>query len=366
MSPALNNPNQKKVALFVGSDIVALLILNKVVPMMIESGYEPVLFFPDHRTPGRITDKRIKDFGFFERKILGEVVYPFIDEGNVFHSARVLTPAQLSERYDLQLIPSVQNVNSQEFIDSLDGIKGLKGGLSIRCFQIFQQPIIDKISGLNGSGFFYNLHPGQLPAYRGVYSTAWQMARAAKKENGNTFGCTLHEIVRGIDEGHIINKRSRLIQPEKTVYATNIELADLGHSSISDVFTQLASGNVIETYPQASFEGEKKYYTYPTPEQLDEWDGLGVRLFDPAEVKERIIHFFSKAGTPHGERLSTRLDNAFAERGYLPSPSNDSNAPALSPTHLAGGPASGPRPTGRASRTPPLIGGLGTQRVVPG
>ncbi|HEY8964031.1 MAG TPA: formyltransferase family protein [Alphaproteobacteria bacterium] len=299
-----------KIALFLGSDIVAHMIMNKIVPYFINAGFEPILYFPKHLSSDRANLPELKDMAYLERHILNETVYPFL-EAHPSKNQPNLTPIQLAQKHGLQIIP-VANVNDPAFVQNVGDIKGLAGALSIRCFQIFKKPIIDTIKS---EGFFLNMHPGLLPEFRGVYSTARTMA-----SNISEFGCTLHEVDEGIDTGAIWYSKEKDIDRNKTVFRTNFELAALGAQMIKHVIEDLEADTRPHIRPQSN---SGTYFTYPTQDVLDQWRRDGLRLNNPCEVTEMLSNVFTMQGTDHSRAFEREVQNALTIHFQKASVAND-------------------------------------------
>jgi|GEM_PF-1782325 len=314
-----------KIALFLGSDIVAHRIACDVVPEMLAQGYEPVLYYPKHKPSNDINARQtaLQSYAYIERQILTDVVYPFLDTHPANHDAFCVTPQQLARKHGLH-IEAVENVNAPEFIDKLVATDNLAGGFSIRCFQMFG-PTITRLMKSDGR-FFLNLHPGLLPQFRGLYSTAQELADARRNPlQISEFGCTLHHIdpfvlnrtdaakrFDGIDTGNIVNMKARRITNDRTVYATNIELSAMASDSIKEALRDIFRGNSLRGYPQNNADGG--YFSHPSPAQLEEWSKLGITMFKRAEVTDTLVDSFTQPGSWLSGELRKRLDIAFDQK----------------------------------------------------
>lgn len=317
-----------KIALFIGNDITAHLIMNEVVKAMVEDfDIRPVLFFPKHPISKKAQLPELKNIAFLERELLNDVVYPYI-ENRPYAKSGNLSPSQLAEAYDLRM-ETVDDVNDPVFVKSLLD-DGITSAISIRCFQIFQRPIIDQIKS---KGLFLNLHPGLLPEYRGVMSTARRMFDIATgKADNNDYGCTVHKVEQGIDAGKILTVNSIPLKPSHTAFMANIELADVAARTIIKTIQQMEEGETLRGYPQPEDPALYKYFTFPTSEELNEWELAGITLIDNNEVAETLTQRFSKAGTDHGNALKAEINSAINSRNgpiIPPRIANDKGGPHL-------------------------------------
>lgn len=307
------NTKPKKVGLFVGSDITAHLILNKVVPEMIDSGFRPVIFMPEHKLPSPNTEKgqnarapELKRLAFFERRLLAEVVYPYLN--GLTERTKPIAPMMLAKKYGLRYF-EVPNINAPDFVARQKKAKDYVGALSIRCFQIFKP---EHIQAWRDKGFLINLHPGILPEYQGLMSVAREMA----DENQKTYGWTLHHIDEGIDTGNILSKPVTPIDRSKSVLRSTIDIADSGARAITRIFEDLNYGQFLEGTAQPPRGKGANYYSYPPPEELKAWEDAGVRLVDADEIALLYTQIFSDPATDHGKGLKEALRRAIEDEGY--------------------------------------------------
>ena len=296
--------SKKKVLMFIGQDITAHLIMNKVVVDMIAQNiYEPVLVFPKNASSKRADIFELKEYAFFEKTILNNTVYPFVNK-KPYSDAENLSPQQLADKYSL-VLREVDDVNSSDFIEEIKGMDNIGCALSIRCTQIFKKDIIDVIK--KGAPFM-NLHSGLLPEYRGVMPTMRRMFDIARgAADTSEIGCTLHKVDTGIDTGKIIEVKSIQLDPEYSGYIATIGLAEAGADAINNVLGQLQK-YTVRGYPQT--EDKAVYYTFPTRKELAEWDAAGLVLFRPEEVVNTLVGAFSKVNTAHGNALKKVIEGS--------------------------------------------------------
>jgi len=314
----------KKINLFVGSDIVAHREMNPVVDHMISRGIEPVLYYPVHKPSSNpnASQQMFKDYAFFERVILQEAVYPFLEEHPAPH-APFVTPNQVAGLNNLQAPVAVENVNDPAFFEKIAADPSVVGSISLRCTQMFGLAATNALK--NGHRFLLNVHSGLLPEFRGLYSTPRAIAedlRSPNTDERGEFGCTLHHIdpyipanannpYQGIDTGNIVDLRSRPIEPGRTVYATNIDLSAMGASAVTKVIDRYMSGESLRGYPQENSKG--RYFSYASASELQEWDRLGLKMYDASEVVRTLISTFSVPGTDHAEELDRVIRKAITD-----------------------------------------------------
>lgn len=285
-----------KIALFVGADVTAHIVLNRLIDDMLED-YEPIIFMPEHKSSSKALLPELKRFGYLDRGILTDAVYPYIESKRIYAPNR--SPNMIAQDHGLR-IESVPDVNDPAFVESLANEENLMVAVSIRCFQIFKPPIIE---AMNKKGQFLNLHPGILPEYRGVMSAFRTMAANEKQH-----GWTLHKVEKEIDAGEILWVKAKPLDPSKSGYSVNLDIASIGAQSIMRALDELKDGNILKGYIQSPEDA--RYYTYPTRKELNEWEKNRIVLADADEVTGILVEKFSQAGTMHARELTSEIKRA--------------------------------------------------------
>lgn len=305
--------NKKQILLFVGEDITAHLIMNRVVADIVTKGvYDPVLFFPKNTNLKNAALPQLKEFSFFDKTLLNQIVYPFIDEQSS-SCAKNFSPNQLAERHGLH-IEVVDDVNAPEFVNKIKSSDTIACAISIRCTQLFRKDITEAIKR---TAPFLNLHSGLLPDYRGVMPTLRRMFDIARgvADDGD-YGCTLHKVDpfdpsvadKGIDTGKIIEVKSIKLNPTHSGYQANLGLVEGGSDALISAILQIQSGYTLRGYPQN--QDQSSYYTFPTQAELNEWKRIGITLVRPEDALITMVDAFSKVNTRHGKDLSLAIKDA--------------------------------------------------------
>lgn len=309
--------SKKQVILFVGQDITAQLIMNRVVKDMIAKGvYEPVLLFPKGTHLPAEDAPELVNYAFFDKQLLQERVYPFLSR-RPSQCAANLSPESFREQFGIP-VENIDDVNDPDFVAQIEANSNIACAISIRCTQLFRRPIW---TALKKYGPFLNLHSGLLPDYRGVMPTLRRMFDIhSGAVTENDYGMTLHQVDpydpqalhKGIDTGKIIEVKSIELNPEHSGYQATVALADAGADALINTLTQLQNGYTLRGYPQAN--ETSAYYTFPTRQELQKWKDGGLVLVRPDEVITTLVNAFSKAGTPHGDKLTTIIRDAIIQK----------------------------------------------------
>ncbi len=284
---------QKDIALFVCYDSIGLEIINGLIPKLIEGGFNPILYNVGGNKNRDYVVTPLQNYAFYDEHLLRKVILPFLDNeplGIDSKKSLNLSYNQLAEKYNLEQ-HYITDVNDFDFS------KPLFGALSIRFKQIFSPKTISQIK--ENSSFFWNLHGGLLPQYRGVLSAVWA------KANGEKFyGWALHKIADNgsIDTGEIIASKSILTLDSNIIHnsytAMVPESIDMLYSSVLNAEVK----NEKDYAPQNHLESH--YYYSPTD---DEMKNFGFTYCTPEVGFEYYTSRFSAPNTEAFSVLSHQL-----------------------------------------------------------
>mgnify|MGYP000925361430 CR=1 FL=1 len=272
----------KKIVLFIGSDISSQMLVNKLVPAMQSAGYTPVIYLPRHKPSGKMPPQDLQDLAFYERRMTNEFIYPLMNAQGLLPGAWNFTPEQLATVYNIE-VKEIDDINNPAFVAGLINDEFLSGGISIRCYQKFGSEIIGVFEE---KGFLWNLHPGILPQYRGVMTLIRAMA------NGETeTSYSLHVIDRKWDAGPLLDIRPQPLRSDKPMLSNYCDLAPSGVPIIIENMDKFFAGCLQTEIPQPPETAS--YYTFPTPQELADYNGQGLKLVDPEEMAKIYRDLFS-------------------------------------------------------------------------
>jgi hypothetical protein len=140
--------------------------------------------------------------------------------------------------------------------------------VSMRFSLIFPRRIIEAVPG-----GILNVHPGPLPAYRGLYAPFWQ-ALAREPE----LVSTVHRVDAGIDTGPVVAEH-RVPRQERRSLMWHIGALYRGGARLAaQSAAQMMRGEPIVTRPQPQ---EGRYWSLPSDRELASFPEGGMRLFCP-------------------------------------------------------------------------------------
>lgn len=293
-----------RIGVFVGNDITSHLILNRMVKKLIGNCDKFYIFLTYKNLSGNESPE-IKKLYFYERALLNEYVYPFLDSKPTNEKAHYNSPKQLKNRYPSKVvIKKVKNVNHKSFIKTLSKNK-INIGVSIRCYQKFGKDIINHFNKHKFSkhSFFVNLHPGLLPMYRGVITFCRAMQNGEKKA-----GFTLHHINERWDSGAIIAKRSMGLDYSISVIENMCKQHNLAAGMLVASINKTPQSNKVSSRDQK--ETLARYYTHPTKEDFTDFKKKAIRLVDKKGIIHLLVSIFTLQDSPERKQLYKLLMNA--------------------------------------------------------
>lgn len=292
-----------KIVILAGRDLSTAMMLPILLKELKSSFWQPTVCFVNHTVPQRASTQNkpaaLTWFHYCERSLLGEA-FQLLDQYPVVADAALLSPVGLSQQFCID-VREVNQVNDASFIHELKAGE-YTGALSVRCLQILRPAFIDSFSQSEGR-FVWNLHSGALPECRGAMPLFWTMAKQYPNAT-----LSLHEIVKGIDEGKVVDTLSLSLKPNESLLALSCRSARYGALLISDALEKQRLG-LMQTRPQPS--GFQQYFSYPKTDDISHFESLGMKML-PSE--RELVDFMVKKtcvqDTPLSKTLRKHLDES--------------------------------------------------------
>ncbi|TWU73587.1 hypothetical protein ED733_004917 [Metarhizium rileyi] len=242
-------PRSLHVAIFCGSDLFSHLMVSKLVAKLLGTGHVPFVFLPKHKGARKSSLFELRELAFFERELLQEHVIPYF-KGKCSEGAAHMTVQQMKDAYGI-------------LVEETDIIR------------YFAHP-----------RRLLNLHPGTLPAYRGVMTTV-----RAMRNKETHFGYSLHDIDENWDSGDVIDIRKHPIDYSKSMLQYMADVYSMGVEVAADAIDKIARGRELRKRPQNA--DESGYYTFPTENELADIRENGIRLVDGEAIIGIIVESFA-------------------------------------------------------------------------
>ncbi len=304
----------KSLVVYAGSDMSALIAANRIVDGFIrQRRHSVILQFPTH-VPSNKPEAQLpvaQDFFFYERHLLNKVVRPFFKELKPYADSEVseqicYTPEHLKILYGSSLqIEENTNVNDQDAVKKIIDDPKIIGGLSVRCYQKFLPPTIDSYA--EKSKFLWNLHPGMLPEYRGIFSPVWALAK-----NQTYFNWSLHQIDEEFDRGPLIDISDEHYFDSDTnalglYYKTARGAAKTVLKNIDKLLRYNHRDHICLEH-QDEARAPTRPFSFPKREDYAAWNErrISIKYLDP----EEIIGFYADAFMPPGHPERARFEKA--------------------------------------------------------
>ena len=287
------------IGFFVGSDIMSQVMMNELVPQLLAKEHRPFVFHPSDNTNRKARPLALEELIFFERRIVHEVIYPFLDSNELPNGIKLQSMEGLGKKYEIP-VQNISSVNDCDFLDYLRREK-MSGGVSLRCYQKFNEPIIDFFK--NEGKFLVNLHPGILPKYRGVMTTIRAMANGEREH-----GYSLHYITKKWDAGPIISISLASLDCSRPMLSNNEAAHHIGVNAVLDFVNKVERDELISETAQDEFK--KGYFSFPSAHDLEEYTKQGLRFFDRAQMCTFYLNNFSVKGTDHYAALNEKINKS--------------------------------------------------------
>jgi len=265
-----------KIIICVKRDLEGCIALNYLLKHIESHDYHVILSDKFTQTERQV--KQSADFIFYERDLLIYQIFPLLEKScKGEYLSEYLTFNQIQKKYNIPIVIS-DDINSRYWEEYIRKIKP-DIILSIRNDFIFKKNIMD-IPGLG----IYNIHPGALPEYRGVYASFRAMFNGEKRA-----GCTLHKVDKGIDTGPVIGIKTMAVDYSKSVLWHMCQLYPLGIDLVKELLIKFETHEEVETFLQD--ESKKRYYTFPSFEEFNMFSLKGYKLIDNQEYLEILEKF---------------------------------------------------------------------------
>lgn len=258
-------------------DLKGNLALNHLLSDRLLASHQVAVILSDHVSSAEKTIKELIYYEFLEHDLPAIYFHALESASKTGQTTqRYYTFQQLAQHYGIsvQLMGNVNASTTSDYIRSFqpDVI------LSCRYDYIFKTEVI-QIPRIG----ILNVHPGALPAYRGVLAPFY-----ALMNNEQRLGVTVHWIDEGIDTGNILKIEYLERDPQKSVFDYYISLYTLGIHYVIDLLSILEQGQ----QPAGIIQKEGSYYHYPESERFVEFEKKGLTLVNLNSYLEYLSLYY--------------------------------------------------------------------------
>ncbi len=244
------------------------------------------------------------EYGFWCFELYQEVIQPMLAYGGDDHG-QVRTLESLQASSEVELVDVGENL--EEVGLALSSNAEFRGAVAVRFNRLFGG---DFVNTLRGKGFFWNIHGGRIPSYRGLMNI-YHMALHNEAE----LGWSLQELVADVDRGDLLQYCSIRSSGEPAILATELKLAK-GMSGI--VCARIAFGHTeFQTHRHNQDGG--RYYSNLDPDELAALRKKGKFVCDLKTFDDVIIRGFCPPGSTLYSSVFDAVHRRTRTRGFLES-----------------------------------------------
>ncbi|CAI1754085.1 formyltransferase family protein [Serratia entomophila] len=266
----------KNVALFVGNDIFSWLACQDVIGALNKECAFTV-YFPLAKAAGRTQEAAIRQLSLYEREVLNDFVFPFISRNAGACQGAYQAPLECLAAAGVKA-HRITDINDAAFISSLGNMDAV---ISLRCYQKFSSDYVRAFS--QRGKLLWNLHPGDLPQYRGVMTLFRAMMNGEKN-----CALTLHEMDENWDAGPVIARLPSELRHELS-FLENMMLLGVkagGFLACQLMRVELRDAMAVER------QGSYRYWGFPDAQTLAQAEQAGIVLIDHDAVRQQYLALF--------------------------------------------------------------------------
>ena len=262
-----------KIVICTKHDLFGAIVLNHLIPNLSE--HELAVFFSVKTRSSESSVSELARFKYLERDLPINILFPLIEKTH--NIGELLTPLQMAQKYHFETNVlrdlSATGDGATLYAFEPDVI------ISVRFSLIFKQPIFS----LPKFGI-YNLHPGALPSFGGLFAPLRQMLSGAPK-----LGCTFHKVDSGIDTGPIIDTAWIPLRQNFCLMQHTSELYLSGIPLIIELINNLALNKGPVVTPQIA--DQRGYFSYPEAAEFSALKQKGIKLTDKDAYRAMLSLF---------------------------------------------------------------------------
>lgn len=289
-------------------DVFGASILNWMLPRLGE--HQVKVLLSDKTRSEENSVQALVEEKFLERDLPLRVLFPLIDQQT--SAGKMATFEGCRKRFGVE-IDIITRINDSETEAMIrDWAPDII--LSARFSLIFKA----NIESIPPLGIF-NVHPGALPGYAGLYAPLRGVLNQDKQ-----LGCTLHQVDEGIDTGAIYSVSYLPFTSERSIFGHIAQLYELGLNSFLDLLSDLERGKK----PQLKVQDEAlfRYFRLPDESAFENLKTLGVNLvafdvysdFIQQFVPESLAQQLSQALSPQAlEHVTHQLSTIGIDEAVL-------------------------------------------------
>jgi folate-dependent phosphoribosylglycinamide formyltransferase PurN len=285
--------SKPSIAVFVCHDLIGMIIVNRLVPCILSRGLHVNIYNTGTKRNRKPKFPAPSDISFYSAGILDRSILPFLKNRKAqisLGTEDIVYPYDVLSQLNNVSYFDVEDVNESNFIEAIKSDGNLIGAISVRFLQVFEDTLIEFFKE---RGFFWNLHGGILPDYKGLL-----IPYRAIEKGEKDYGWTLHEVDTSIDTGSIIALCRRPLVKSKPILETYIDMIPYGVDMILESIDRMLKHETLYPIPQKPSE-KSAYYPYPTTVEMEKYRQMGVSFIgDHLKYVDFLLSTFMKKSEP--------------------------------------------------------------------
>ena len=259
------------------------------------------------RRPGAGKMKRPSppEFRLYFYELFEHVLQPRLRGAATPPDAVMRSYERLAEDGSIDVIET-DDVNASEAVRELAETPGYAGAM---CNRFTEKISGDLVRRLRSRGFFWNLHGGLLPGWRGLMSL-YHMRLADCEEGGHS----LHELIEEVDRGAILVTERRAFAGEPFMLPVDLALTDATVAPIAGLIGDQISGRAPRSAGEAAAPPDDVYKSNCTAEDMQALKAKGVATCDARTYLEIVARAFLGAAALTDASVLKEIEAYIASR----------------------------------------------------
>jgi hypothetical protein len=254
-------------------DVFGAWILNWMLPKL--TGHQVKVLLSDKTRPAEHSVPALLEEKFLERDLPLQALFPIIDAQTAQGPLATFEGCARRFQVEINTVTTINDPASEQEIREWEPDIIISARFSL----IFKS----NIERIPRHGIF-NVHPGALPGYAGLYAPLRGVVNREEK-----LGCTLHRVDEGIDTGAVYSVSYIEFRPEQSIFGHIASLYELGLVNVLRLLEDLEQGDVVKLAVQDN--QLFRYYRLPEQEVFAELERRGINVVSYPVYSDFILQF---------------------------------------------------------------------------
>jgi hypothetical protein len=259
-------------------DLYGCAILNRLLPAL--AGHELMAVLSDKVRPAESEVPELAELKLLESELPLRCLFPLIDRHPQATGALTFEGLAKRQGIPIRIVRSVRDGEDAAMLQRFRPDLIVAARFSL----IFPRCLLE----LPRLGI-YNIHPGELPRYGGLFAPMRALAA------GDAYlGCTVHRMDEGIDTGPIYGVAQLAPRPDRSLFWHTGQLYLIGLTLFLELFGKLNRGEPLVLHPQDPVQ--RGYQSMPTEKDFAAFRSRGGWLVRPDDYLENLAAYLVAEG----------------------------------------------------------------------